>query len=104
MKCEAAFLETVAFIQYSFGSTLDPTFRFWFFVFQNGRKRELFHICFKNDREGIDFILILASQLITFSQHIAHNSFFIAHNSQQLSHGSQLNQMTCSMIKNNNCT
>ena len=49
VKLEAVFSEAAAFVYYSFGSILDPAFGF--LLFKMNGNIELFHGCFKGDRE-----------------------------------------------------
>lgn len=74
---EGASSEAATFACYNFRNTLDSAFRSLFF--QMGENREMFHSCFKEDREGVGLLVVSTKQVTTFPQHIAHNSFCTTH-------------------------
>ena len=82
MKTEVVFLEATTLCSIVLETPYTLLFNFWFSPFEMGGNRELFHSCFKGDGErGVCFIFVSTKQLITFSQHIAQNSFLIAYDS-----------------------
>jgi len=74
---EAASSEAATLACYNFRNTLDSAFRS--LSFQMGENREMFHSCFKEDREGVGLLVVSTKQVTTFPQHIPHNSFCTTH-------------------------
>ena len=74
---EAASSEAATLACYNFRNTLDSAFRSLFF--QIGGNREMFHSCFKEDREGVGLLVVSTKHVTTFPQHIPHNSFCTTH-------------------------
>jgi len=74
---EAASSEAATLACYNFRNTLDSAFCSLFF--QIGGNREMFHSCFKEDREGVGLLVVSTKQVTTFPQHIPHNSFCTTH-------------------------